>query len=301
MKSLRIILFVTSIFISQTYFTQAAGAGCATADGKGEASSVDTELEVPVARLAIHTVHSPRSGEKEFDLYVLLKHLQEMRGGKRAEHDVRALILSNLKPSQTPLCSTRFEVTPTGVYQEKCYSRPYSAEPTVDDFIDAMVQHNWQYIALSWARGKFVWDDTVAKRVLLNRDIDMLNLLLLLGMTISNCPDLLHSFAASAQNATNRDVTRKIFLILLLHQVNTKYVNVYKQTSLHMVAMLGLGEICIKLIKRGLGVNDRDKFGKTPLHYAAQAGDKPTYVYLMIHGADENIKDMNGLTPKDYR
>ena len=59
-----------------------------------------------------------------------------------------------------------------------------------------------------------------------------------------------------------------------------------------------------ELLVKGLNVNDKDKFGMTPLHYVCKEhwGEKQTLLteLLIAYGADVNAMDDSGMMPLDY-
>ena len=50
-------------------------------------------------------------------------------------------------------------------------------------------------------------------------------------------------------------------------------------------------------MKLGLGVNQKDNLGETPLHLAAFSGHIEVIDLLITHGADVRIKNKAGKTP----
>jgi uncharacterized protein len=51
------------------------------------------------------------------------------------------------------------------------------------------------------------------------------------------------------------------------------------------------------LIRRGVGMNDRDGYGNTPLHYAARWKDPELLEMLLAAGAQVDPVNKDGLTP----
>jgi ankyrin repeat protein len=68
-------------------------------------------------------------------------------------------------------------------------------------------------------------------------------------------------------------------------------------TPLRMAAVAGHVEAAMLLLRKGAGVNARDKFEATPLHYAAITGNPEMAVLLLSHGADVNARNIYGVTP----
>jgi len=54
------------------------------------------------------------------------------------------------------------------------------------------------------------------------------------------------------------------------------------------------------LIKQGVNVNAKDKYGWTALMHAASHGHLYVVMFLIEHGADVNAKDEDGWTAREY-
>jgi hypothetical protein len=66
---------------------------------------------------------------------------------------------------------------------------------------------------------------------------------------------------------------------------------------LHDACWSGDTLVAIALIERGASVNEKDRYGQTPLHYACSNGHTATAVALIERGASVNEKDRDGWTP----
>ena len=82
------------------------------------------------------------------------------------------------------------------------------------------------------------------------------------------------------------------------------YKNKDKKTSLMIAAKYNNNIDVIKfLLMKGLNVNAKDNFGKTPLFYAVENdldNKKEIIIELLKHGADKNIVDSKGKKAVDY-
>lgn len=70
-------------------------------------------------------------------------------------------------------------------------------------------------------------------------------------------------------------------------------------TLMHMAAIGGDEETIARVIVSGLGVNDVDNLGATPLHYAVSHGNKAAAESLLSHGADPEIRNKQHQTAMD--
>ena len=70
-------------------------------------------------------------------------------------------------------------------------------------------------------------------------------------------------------------------------------------TLMHMAAIGGDEETIARVIVSGLGVNDVDNLGATPLHYAVSHGNKAAVESLLSHGADPEIRNKQHQTAMD--
>ena len=86
---------------------------------------------------------------------------------------------------------------------------------------------------------------------------------------------------------------------LLDRGVNVNARDRYERTPLHLVAEYGHTETVRLLLDRGADPNKRDVFGYTPLHSAAEGGRFETVRLLLDRGADPDALDEDGLTPRD--
>jgi ankyrin repeat protein len=73
--------------------------------------------------------------------------------------------------------------------------------------------------------------------------------------------------------------------------------NKYGDTPLHIAAVRTSKETVELLIKNGADVNSRTKWGRTPLAEAASVGSKTIVELLIAEGADVNAREMGGGTP----
>ena len=58
-------------------------------------------------------------------------------------------------------------------------------------------------------------------------------------------------------------------------------------------------EVVKKLIQAGGDVNEKDKWGFTPLHRASANGQVEVITALLAAGADKTLQDNSGRTPHD--
>ena len=66
---------------------------------------------------------------------------------------------------------------------------------------------------------------------------------------------------------------------------------------MHIAANKSHKETIELLIAKGADVNEKGKYGRTPLHEAATYGHKEVAELLIAEGADVNAKDKWGMTP----
>jgi Ankyrin repeats (3 copies) len=76
--------------------------------------------------------------------------------------------------------------------------------------------------------------------------------------------------------------------------------DVDKCTALHRVVEHGWSHIAMLLLGKGVNVNCRNKWLKTPLHVAIQNGHISTVTLLLNFGADASAKSHTGRTPQSY-
>ncbi len=79
--------------------------------------------------------------------------------------------------------------------------------------------------------------------------------------------------------------------------INVKFSD--RKTLLHFAAYGGDIDQVKYLVKKGINVNVKDKFGLTPLHEAAKGGNLVVVEYLVKKGADVKTRDKYGRTPCD--
>ena len=68
------------------------------------------------------------------------------------------------------------------------------------------------------------------------------------------------------------------------------------EESLLKAANIGYIEVCKKLIKRGVNINEKNEYGNTPLMLTCMYRHKKICLLLLENGADVNIKDNVGRT-----
>ena len=69
---------------------------------------------------------------------------------------------------------------------------------------------------------------------------------------------------------------------------------------LHSASKGGLVRLSELLLEKKLDVNEKDRYGMTPLHYAAQNDQRELVDFLIAKGADINIKNPTGLRPVNF-
>ncbi|KAH0555888.1 hypothetical protein GP486_006166 [Trichoglossum hirsutum] len=85
--------------------------------------------------------------------------------------------------------------------------------------------------------------------------------------------------------------------LLLKNGAGTAAVDNKRQTTLHLAAREGLGELAKLLLKEGADIAVIDIDGRTPLHWAAAMGHKDVAELLLKNGADIAATDNSGRTP----
>lgn len=79
--------------------------------------------------------------------------------------------------------------------------------------------------------------------------------------------------------------------------VNVKDKN--GRTPMHWAADYGHASVIELLAKKGADINAKDRFGITPLLAAVYDGRTSAVKALLAHGANKTIKDSDGKTPKE--
>lgn len=71
------------------------------------------------------------------------------------------------------------------------------------------------------------------------------------------------------------------------------------QNALHLACRARRPNIVLKVLEAtaAAGVNQNDRFGKSPLHYACASGDPESVAFLLKHGADVHAASEDGSTP----
>jgi len=87
---------------------------------------------------------------------------------------------------------------------------------------------------------------------------------------------------------------------LVEHEADIDEKDKYGSTPLHYVCESGNENIFKYLVEHGANIYKENNFGETPLHFACFGGNEFFFKYLVEHGADIYEQERSGKTPLHY-
>jgi len=70
-------------------------------------------------------------------------------------------------------------------------------------------------------------------------------------------------------------------------------------TTLHLSCFYSMKNVADNLLLLGCNLNEKDKFGNTPLHYAVKGGNIKLTKKLILFGAEKSVKNNENLSPRE--